>query len=324
MRLTDEQIKSVTLGALETYKDCDGILRFKRMTDTQAEEFIRENVDFAEKTASTACVRLDFYTNSDYVDFKFAGLKSGSSRKFYSLDMYVNGNMRVSFRQDSYDITEGHLYAKLEEGENRIQIFLPSIAIGGVEYVEIADGATLTPAVPKFSMLMLGDSITQGYDAKFTSLNYANATARMLDAEVVNQAIGGAMFYKEQLEYTGKYDVITVAYGTNDWSKKESREELTRDCDAYFEKLSKLYPDAKKFAILPIYRGNLGIKPTGDFYECREVVGECAKKHGIIPLDSIDYVGHDEIYFADKHLHPNDIGFATYAQKLVDDLKKYI
>ena len=132
------------------------------------------------------------------------------------------------------------------------------------------------------------------------------------------------MFYKEQLEYTGKYDVITVAYGTNDWSKKESREELTRDCDAYFEKLSKLYPDAKKFAILPIYRGNLGIKPTGDFYECREVVGECAKKHGIIPLDSIDYVGHDEIYFADKHLHPNDIGFATYAQKLVDDLKKYI
>ncbi len=324
MKLTDNQIKSITLGALEIYKDNDGIFRFKRMTDSQAAEFTRESVGFKDKTLATSCVRLDFYTNSDYVNFKFAGLKSGSSRKFYSFDMYVNGNMRVSFRQDSYDITEGNLYAKLEEGEKRIQIYLPSLAMGGVEYVEIADGATLTPAKPKLRMLMLGDSITQGYDAKFTSLTYANVTARMLDAEAVNQAIGGAMFYKEQLENTGDYDVVTVAYGTNDWSKKTSREVFTNDCDAYFKKLSEIYPDAKKFAILPIYRGNLIEKPTGDFYECREIVAECAKKHGITPLESIDYVSHEEIYFADKHLHPNDIGFATYAQRLVEDLKKYI
>ena len=324
MKLSDKQIRDITFGALEIFTDSDGIYRFKRMTDTQAEEFSRESDDFTPKTVATSCVRLDFYTDSDFVDFKFAGLECGSSRKFYSFDMYVNGNLRTSFRQDSYDIKEGNLYAKLESGEKRIQIYLPSLAKGGVEYVEIADGATLTPAKPKMRMLMLGDSITQGYDAKFTSLTYANVTARMLDAEAVNQAIGGAMFYEQQLEYTGKYDIVTVAYGTNDWSKKESREIFTNDCDAYFKKLSELYPDAKKFAILPIYRGNLTRKPTGNFYECRRIVGECAKKHGIIPLESIDYVSHDKIYFADKNLHPNDLGFATYAQKLVEDLKKYL
>ena len=69
MILDEKQICDITLGALEIYRDEDGIYRFKRMTDRQAEEFVRENAEFAPKTSATSGVRFDFYTDASYVSF---------------------------------------------------------------------------------------------------------------------------------------------------------------------------------------------------------------------------------------------------------------
>lgn len=325
MILDEKQIADITLGALEIYRDGDGIYRFKRMTDAQAAEFTRENSDFENKTQATSGVRFDFYTDSDYVEIRFAGVKKGSSRRWYSFDLFVNGKLRTTYQSETYDINSGVICTKLEKGENRLQLFFPCLWNGGIEAVELADGATVKPAKPARRMLTLGDSITQGYDAHLSSATYANIMARELDAEMVNQAIGGAMFYKEQLEYTGDYDIVTVAYGTNDWSNKPSFEVFCNDCEEYFKRLSELYPDARKFAILPIYRAHWNKpKPAGNFYDCRKAVAERAEKYGIIALESIDYVSHDEIYFEDLTLHPNDIGFATYAKKLLADMRRYL
>lgn len=324
MKLNEQQINSITFGAIEIYRDEDGIYRFKRMTDRQAEEFARENESFAVKTTATSGVRFDFYTDADFVAFRFDKVKIGSSRNWYSYDLYVNGKLAQTLQKDIAD-TEGEIYQKLDGKNNRIQLFLPCIATGGITYIELSDGATVTPAVPSLKMLVLGDSITQGYDAHLTSCCYANLMARELDAEIVNQAIGGAKFYKEQLEYTGEYDVVTVAYGTNDWSTRHSFESFCSHCEEYFKTLSEMYPNAKKFAILPIWRKHWYTeKPTGNFFTCRKFISDTAEKYGVIPLDSIDYVPHDSIFFEDKTLHPNDIGFVAYAKKLVADLRKYL
>jgi len=324
MILNEKQVCDITLGAIAIYRDDDGIYRFKRMTDRQAEEFTRENDDFANKTRATSGVRFDFYTDADYVCFKFDKVKIGSSRSWYSYDLYVNGKLTQTVQKDITD-TEGELYQKLDGKNNRIQMFLPCIAMGGITHIELSDGAQVIPAEPALRMLVLGDSITQGYDAHLTSCCYANLMARELDAEIVNQAIGGARFYKEQLEYTGEYDVITVAYGTNDWSGRPSFESFCSHCEEYFKTLSEMYPDTKKFAILPIWRKHWYTeKPSGNFFTCRKFISDTALKYGVIPLDSIDYVPHDSIFFEDQTLHPNDIGFVAYAEKLVADLRKYL
>ncbi len=324
MILNDQQIRDITVGALEIYTDSDGIYRFKRMTDRQAAEFIRENDDFANKTESTAGVRFDFYTDADYVCFKFDKVRRGSTRSWYSVDLFVNGKLVQTALKDITD-TSGEIYQKLNGDNNRIQLFLPCIATGGISEISVSDGAKITPAELDLRLLMLGDSITQGYDAHMSSCCYSNIVARELNAYMVNQAIGGARFYKEQLEYTGEYDVITVAYGTNDWSGRPSFDDFYSHCDEYFKTLAEMYPNAKKFAILPIWRKHWYYeKPTGNFFTCRKAISDIASKYGIIPLDSIDYVPHDSILFEDETLHPNDIGFVAYANNLLADLRKYL
>ncbi len=325
MILNEQQINSITFGALEIYRDGQNIYRFKRMTDRQAEEFIRENTDFTDKTTATSGVRFDFYTDSEFVCVKFAGVKSGSSRKYFSFDMYINEKLAHTVIRDDITNDSGEIFAKLYGKNNRIQIFLPCLATGGIESVELSDGAKLTPATHDIKMLMLGDSITQGYCSRLTSCCYANIVARNLNADMVNQAIGGAMFYKEQLEYTGDYNVITVAYGTNDWNRRTSFESFCSHCDEYFKTLSEMYPNAKKFAILPIWRKHwYNEKPAGNFFTCRKAISDIAEKYGVIALDSIDYVAHDSVFFEDQTLHPNDIGFVAYAENLLADLRKYL
>ena len=324
MILDEKQICDITLGALEIYRDGEGIYRFKRMTDRQADEFALEHEEFGEKTSATSGVRFDFYTDSDFVSFKFDGVKRGSSRTWYSFDLYVNGRLTQTSLKDITD-PSGEIYQKLDGKYNRIQLFLPCIANGGILAVELSDGAQIVPAEPVYKLLVLGDSITQGYDAHMSSCCYANLLAKKLDAEIINQAIGGAKFRKEQLEYTGEYDAITVAYGTNDWSTEPSFEALCQNCEGYFARLCEIYPNTKKFAILPIWRKHWYTeKPSGNFFTCRKAISDIAEKYGIIVLDSIDYVPHDSTFFEDLTLHPNDIGFAAYAEKLVADLNKYL
>ena len=324
MKLNEQQIADITLGALKIYRDAQNIYRFTRMTDRQAAEFALEHEEFGEKTVATAGIRFDFYTNAEFVSFKFDGVVRGSTRSWYSFDLYVNGSLTQTAIKDIND-PSGEIYQKLDGKTNRIQLFLPCIAKGGISEVELSDGATITPFETKLKMLVLGDSITQGYDARMSSCCYANLMAKKLDAEIVNQAIGGAKFYKEQLEYTGEYDAITVAYGTNDWSGRPSFEAFCSHCDEYFKTLSEMYPNTKKFAILPIWRKHWYTeKPTGNFFTCRKFISDTAEKYGIIPLDSIDYVPHDSIFFNDQTLHPNDIGFVAYAENLVTDLRKYL
>ena len=324
MILSDKQLREVTLGALEIYTE-DGLYRFKRMTDAQGEEFVRENSDFANKTRATSGVRFDFYTDSDYIVVEFGGVLSGSSRKMLSFDICVDGNLHTSFFRSNMDVLEGKIRADFEKGEKHIQFFLPCLANAGIKSVELSDGAYVKPFQPKYKMLVLGDSITQGYTAYNTSRCYANLMARKLDAEIVNQAIGGARFYKEQLEKTQDYDIVTVAYGTNDWSGKDSFKTFYDDCEEYIKLLSEQHPNAKKFIILPIWRAHHHYpKPTGNFFVCRDAIAQIAERYGCIALESIDYVPHDSVFFEDETLHPNDIGFEAYAVKLVNDIKKYL
>lgn len=326
MLLTQKQIEQITFGALEIYRDQNDIYRFKRLTDYQAKEFDSEHVEFGVEVAATAGVRFDFYTDSEFISIKFAGVMPGSATRFwYSFDLYINGKLSQTVLKDGYDVVDGEIYAKLYGKNNRIQLFFPCLANGGIQSVELSDGAVATPFTPKYKWLALGDSITQGFDAKMSSCTYANIVARELDAEIINQAIGGAKFQKEQLEYTGEYDFITVAYGTNDWYSFSSFEQLTEHCDDYFKTLSQIYPNTKKLAILPIWRKHwYNKKPTGDFFVCRTAIADIAKKYGIIPLESIDYVTHDSLFFKDLTLHPNDLGFVVYAKNLLKDLKELI
>lgn len=322
MHLTFENIKSITHGAVKI-TECDGKINFSRFSDEQYEFYNATNKSFAGKTLCTASVILDFYTNSRTLLINWGARKTGT-RNYCTMDIYEDGVMVGHFGDDvAEDEVEYSSSVSLSDGKKRITIYMPALYATHITSIEIDDGASLEPVKRGTKALIVGDSITQGYDALYPSLSYANLTISEFNFDAVNQAIGGERFNPGMLgsEPVIDAEIITVAYGTNDWSKTMTVGEIRESAEKFFAKLKVLYPKARIFYISPIWRGDINAtKPCGKFYDAVEPLKAIAKDAGATVIDGVNLIPHDTGVFSDKRLHPNDLGFTQYARALKKEL----
>ena len=318
MDLNLQQLQAITLGALDIREESDGF-RFERMTPTQTIAFTQAEEEFGLKCGATSGVRLDFYTDSPVLALRWHSAQITSARTFCYFDVLVDGILMLhSGTPDCSSEPEGSFCLALPEGMHRIQVFFPTLTRLVIGAVTLADGATVMPHRCAKRILFHGDSITQGYDALFPSDCYANRLARHYDAEILNQAIGGACFDPQVVQPVGAFDFVVVAYGTNDWSKK-SGTDFAADAAAFLARLNLIYGALPVFVVLPIWRTDTDRTDTaGDFMACRAQIGRMAASQGFFVLDDYDLLPHDTRLFSDGYLHPNDIGFALYAQRLCE------
>jgi lysophospholipase L1-like esterase len=196
-----------------------------------------------------------------------------------------------------------------------------------IRTLELEDGATLTPVKKSCRMIMYGDSITHGYDTFVSAHSYASLLADALDADARNKGIGAEKFFPALAEISDDCDpaYVTVAYGTNDWSGK-TLEEFENNSAAFYRTLSKKYPNAKIFALAPIWRGDMDrVTKVGSFYHVAEHLGAVAAElPNVTLINCFDFVPKSPEYFSDKHLHPNDAGFRYYFDGLLAEIKKYL
>lgn len=325
MELTLEQIRSVTLGALNIRQTEDGFC-FDRFSPAQVEAAYRQSAEYGPRTAAPSCVRLDFYTDATSFALTLHKMAPLTERTFYGLDIWVNEMLVHHAGADSFDAdTVDTMQLHLDGKENRIRVYLPTLVTATIRSVSLSDGASIRPYRPRRRILMHGDSITQGFDAKYPSGCYANILGRYYDAEIVNQGIAGACFFADVVDHVGDdYDFITVAYGTNDWRKKEGAD-IEPDTDAFMRRLKETYPNTPVFVILPLWRSDfLSPYRAGDFRQCRALIGRLAAKQGFYVLDDFDMVPHDKRYFYDARLHPNEYGFYFYAQRLTEMINEQL
>ena len=326
MILNLTQIQSITKGAVRI-EEIDGAVQFHRFNREQEELYRQTNADFYKKSFATSGVRLEFITDSPTLSMEVR-VSASSSRKFFSHDITVNGTLISAFgSQASATGTYAHTCA-LGDGTKTVCIYFPWSVCSLLTKLELADGSTLTPVAKSRRMLIYGDSITQGYDATLTSQAYATRLTDLLDAEAINRGIGGERFFPALAEASGELspDVITVAYGTNDWSKSDSYETFATACADFYGTLSRLYPTAKIFAITPIWRKDGDrITNVGEFSITAKTIKEVAATlSNVVAIDGYDFVPHDSAYFYDLRLHPNDEGFAHYVEHLYAEIQKYI
>ena len=231
--------------------------------------------------------------------------------------------------RENYPLGEFFGEFSLGDGEKEVMLYLPWSCCCGFSELSLDDGASFAPVKREKQILMIGDSITQGYCAAHPSNRYAALVADALGAEERNKAIGGEVFRPELAAIRDEDyepDYITVAYGTNDWGCSKSREEFCEKCRGFYEALSKNYPNSKIFAIAPIWRADLKKeKAFGDFMDvAKEIERIVEPLSNVIFIDAFDCVPEDESLFADRYLHPNDAGFEKYAESLVKKIKLYI
>lgn len=313
MVLSIDTIKKITVGAVDIKCLEDGI-HFYKCTERQinAWKAIGDNV-YGGSLASTG-VRFDFTTNS-----KSFRVKTTPLGKF---ELFVDNILIKRFIQSKnpgdifIDLTEDAPYISKADC-HRITLYLPSHTPGIIKSVEIDDGAWVKPCEYKTKMLFIGDSITQGWDSKYDTNAYAIKTSRFFDANSVINGIGGAFYHTTTFDSIPfDPDIVILAYGTND-AFIFSFDDMKKQVSGYLDLIKAEYGDKKVFVISPIWRGNNeGENMNADFVAKRAMVEEEGAKHGFTVIKGLELVPPIDDFYADRFLHPNDLGFASYTENL--------
>ncbi len=328
MKLSLEQIRSIAKGCARVVSE-EGKIRLLRFTEAQEKMYFEASKEFYNKTFSTAGVRLEFITNSRTMSLK-VDVSRSTSRTFFNHDILVDGEKRYVLGADLGNSPDTHMtlegsYA-LGDGEKRVCVYFPWSVQSELISLKLDEGSSLVPVEHSRRILLFGDSITHGYNAASPCESYASLLTDVLNAEGCNKGIGGEVFRPELSALADEYtpDIITVAYGTNDWSGR-SKQDFDSACEDFYKNLSALYPTAKIFALAPIWRGNAD-KTTGvgTFeYVAKKLAAVAESLPNVTFINCIDFVPHDPEMFVPDVLHPNSLGFSHYAKALTEEIKKH-
>ena len=318
--LSFEQIKKLVHGAAFV-EEGDGKISFFRFTKEQQELYRVTSTDFYIKSMATAGISLEFDTDSENLALSFI-INRGSSRTYFTISVFAAGRrigeLSGNIGGDENVPCRGSF--ALGEGVKKVRIQLPWSVAASLTSLELDDGAIAVPVHKKRKMLIFGDSITQGYDASRPEYAYAVRLADFLSARAVNKSIAGEQFFSRLSELSDDFEpeLITVAYGTNDW-RHSNKEKFERECAAFFENLTNNYPTAKIFALTPLWRVDMDTDyGFGEaFPYVARYIKQVAKKYpNVSVVDGIDLVPHRPSHYQTDGVHPIDSGFEHFTNNL--------
>ena len=335
MKLNLDTICGITHGAVRIEEREDGF-HFYRFTQEQ-EDFYKNFPNHYPKTFATAGVKLSFRTDSPSLHLKIT-TKPASSRSFFALDVFVDGKflddirnyeelelMRKYTLQD-YTLGEYEKQFDLGAGEKDVTVYLPWNVETVLHEISLADGASIAPLHSGKKLLCFGDSITMGHDALHAPRRYTAQLANFLGYEEFNKGIGGERFCPKLAEMKDDFipDIITVAYGTNDW-RHHTLDVFKKTCQEFFVNLRNTYPDTPIYAISPIWRKIwMNEYDCGPFRKLPDIYREAAKNiDNMTVIDAFEFVPPQTDYFADLTLHPNGAGFDRYFEGLRPHFESY-
>ena len=315
MKLTNEQIKSIAVGAVCCLEEEKGLL-FTKYTPRQLSVWQEEAPELVDNVTASTGIRLDFHTDSEFVIFQVSGGKK--------YELRIDGALTHRFLLEESQVENDFRVQLGKPGEMKHLVFslpshLPPARICGVT---LEDGAHLQPHKFDRKLLFLGDSITQGWNSAFDTLSYAYQVSDALNAESVIHGIGGS-FYEPaalaDLQWSG--DTVVVALGTNDFDRFDTLEEIATRARNYLQTVKTRFAPAKIHVITPIWRQDWQKPKTcGSFAQCRETIRLAAEELGLQVIDGWELMPHFPEFMADP-VHPNDLGFAQYAKNLLKYLR---
>ncbi len=329
MKLTLEQIKSVTLGAQRVELDGEAV-RFFRFCHADDQAMKTKN------SFNPAGVQLLFDTDATNLSLDVFTEDLTTIRSYFAIDVFANGNY-IGAIQNLSDADAVGNYGEgkhplgnfsgdfsLGSGDKQVRIVLPHSVSMKLERMELTDASYLHPVKKNTVILAYGDSITQGYDALHPTNTYAMRLADKFDAEIFNKGIGGASFYPSFAAVKNGIDpdFIIIAYGTNDWTS-HTYERISDDAKAFISNVVANYPEKPIFVISPIWRWDIDTeKPSGRFGAVEEILLNICQNHkNVTFISGTDLIPHDGAYYGDLRLHPSDKGFEQYFLNLVKQIK---
>lgn len=320
--LSDEEISNFTSGVY-TVSRRDSLLFFERFPDTVL-SLVAVKETWAVRSQCTSGVKISFLTNSDYLFI--SGVSYPNSPQCEPFILLVNEKLLESLPKAN----EAGYFSEIFELETSsdlklVEIHFPAYARGAISKIGVARNAGLIPPPSRGILLAMGNSITQAGGAY---KGYSSILARNSGLNLHNLGVGGHIFDSSFLPYAfvKDPDLITVAYGTNDWNGGRPPENI----EAFFKRLVQLYEKTNIFVLEPLHRyrpvnsesGELSRNRNGqdlDYY--RNLIRNTALSYpNIHVIDYRNILMDDPDLFTDG-IHPTLEGHRIMGNNLADEIR---
>ena len=336
MFIDKNNIKSYVLGVIDI-KEQDDWLIFRRYSEAMYDKMSARNKNVATRVASTASVKLEFLTKGGEISFDYE-ITPGNNREYYSIDLLVNGELKHSISEDKNNCSGSFKYTLSDlEKDERITLYFPATVCMKIKNLVIPDDAK--PHTRKGKILVLGDSLSQGYNPEHFYAACMNVLGDIYNSDLINQAVGGDCYDKENIEKLDfNPDFIIVCYGINDWASGKFKN--GESASEYYKRLVELYPEAAIFAILPpeisyltrtrknddlLFKSDdssVGIQTMDDV---RAIISEIAKPYkNIKTINARDFIPDCPEAFFEDHIHLTDYGNMVYGTRIAKAIKELI
>lgn len=338
MKLSFKEIESVAYG-VDRCEEKENAVVFHRFSKEQEELYKTDAPDLYNKVFAASGVSIRFITDSTKLKLAVdTGI--GSSRTYFSHDIFVNGEYLDSLKNYTDDI-KSEIYPvmkfslgkaekefNLGDGKKEVKILFPPLVSSAVTSLELDDNSSFFEIQTKGEYLALGDSISQGYDSMYPKNKYTNILCDKFGLTEHNLAIGGEVYRPKlarMIKNNENIKLVTVAYGSNDWFHK-TFEEAKKNCEEFLSIISDTFSGKKVFVISPIWRKDLNERtPFGDFRNTAKMIKDiCYKYNNLFFIEGFNFVPEDTTLFGDGSLHPNDDGFFFYAESLYKEISKHL
>ncbi len=294
-------------------------MRPVRLTEKQENES-RRREPFYLRAIAGAGISIGFRTEAKHVlmDYKI----TSNVRDYAYIDIVIDGTLKKTVNLEKE--TEAVSLEIPGEGERNVEIFLPHLA--QLWFRKIETDAPAKPLDTKDKLwLFIGDSITHGMQTEHPSLTYPVLAANRLGYDYVNMGVCGGTFCADDIDRMEREpNIISVAFGTNDWKQAPDKETFRAQAEACIRRITETFSCKKIYAILPIWRKDSGTEIYGGmrFGEMHEILRKEYGKYPFISvIDGTKLVPPMQEFFHDG-VHPNTTGFLYFAMKLTEVIER--
>lgn len=212
--------------------------------------------------------------------------------------------------------------------EHEVRLYLPCLTGCAVGDVTVEGATYLEPLGPRPALLVLGDSVAQGFTVADPALTWPVLLAERLGLDLVNQGVGGQVFQPGSLPdpaAVGPVGAVVVEFADNYRFEPCAASAVRRDARAYLTEVAARWPEAPTLVVTtpPHTEAYYPTHPRSCAPEVDALIAEAAARWprmrvvdgaGLLPAGKLDEL------LADGSDHPGVEGSCLIARELAGAL----
>lgn len=221
----------------------------------------------------------------------------------------------------------GTLAVSAAPGVHGFDLWLPHLCRCDVLGLELVDATLLEPARPARRWLAYGDSITQGMSAPLPHEAGVMRVAQAAGLDLLNLGVGGAKCDPRLAEIgapAGPWDLISIAYGTNDFMVVLDPQAYAGHLRALLQRLRAQFPTTP-LLVIPAPPATLPrfTEPNGQGHrlaDFQQAAAQAARSVTGTTVIAPEQLLEPAAGNFNDGVHPNAVGFAQYARSVLAHL----